>query len=76
MSCLLLILIWTSYPSLGCIQILSPGKKMTRGNRNDPETEFLAVSANTALLQDFGLRHIGLWMLPVNYAPGSYGQGP
>ena len=47
--------------------IVSPGKKITEGIATTPVTESLAVSANTALSQNFGLRHITLWMLPLNY---------
>ena len=44
-----------------------------RGSRNDPGTEYLAVSANTVLLRDSGLRHIALLMLPLNDASEPYG---
>ena len=55
---------------------IESGKKMTEGIATNPVTESLAVSANAALSWDFGLRHIALWMLPLNYALGSYGPGP
>ena len=49
---------------------------MTAGIATTPVTESLPVSANTALSQDFGLQHIAQSILPVDYAPRSYGPGP
>ena len=52
------------------------GKKMTAGIATTTVPESLPVWANTALWRDFGVRHIALYMLPLNFAPGSYGPGP